>query len=49
MGGRPWEIGDGRQDRRSETGERRHVIREWKQETRDRFLSKIVLGENFLK
>ena len=26
MGGRPWEIEDGRQDRRSETGERRYVI-----------------------
>ena len=29
-------MGDMRQDRRSETGERRHVIGEWRQETRDR-------------
>ena len=36
MGGRPWEIGDGRQDRRRETGERRHVIGEWRMETGDK-------------
>ena len=36
MGGRPWEIEDGRQERRSETGERRHVIEEWRQEIGDK-------------
>ena len=41
------EAGHGRYEMGDRTGERRHVIGEWRQETRDRFFSKIVLGENF--